>query len=93
MLIDYAHFDDVITFDTTFGTNKDCKPLGVFVRFNQCREMVIFEAALLYDETESSFKWLFEAFLEAHKQKHPRTIYTDQDMSMKNAISMVFPNS
>jgi hypothetical protein len=55
--------------------------------------MVIFGAALLYNETEYSFKWLFEAFLEAHKQKHPRTIYTYQDMAIKNAISMVFPNS
>lgn len=93
MLIDYAYFGDVITFDTTFGTNKDCRPLGVFVGLNQFREMVIFGATLLYDETESSFKWLFEAFLEAHKQKHPRTIYTDQDMAMKNAISVVFLES
>jgi hypothetical protein len=52
MLIDYAHFGDVITFDTTFGTNRDCRPLGVFVGFNQFRKMVVFGAALLYDETE-----------------------------------------
>jgi hypothetical protein len=93
ILIDYAHSGDVITFDTTFGTNRDCRPLSVFVGFNQFRELVVFGAGLLYDETKSSFKWLFEAFLEAHKQKHPRTIYTDQDMAMKNAISMVFPRS
>jgi zinc finger SWIM domain-containing protein 3 len=93
MLIDYAHCGDVITFDTTFKTNKDCRPLGVFIGFNQFRKMVVFGAALLYDETRSSFKWLFETFLEAHKHKHPRTIYTDQNMAMKNAISMVFPDS
>jgi hypothetical protein len=93
MLIDYAHFGDVLTFDTTFETNKDCRPLGVFVGFNQFREMVVFGAALLYDESKSSFKWLFKAFLEAHKHKHPRTIYKDQDMAMKNAISMVFLDS
>ena len=23
MIIDYAHFGDVVTFDTTFGTNKE----------------------------------------------------------------------
>jgi zinc finger SWIM domain-containing protein 3 len=93
MLIDYAHFGDVITFDTTFGTNKDCRPLGVFVGFNQLGKMVVFGAALLYDEIESYFKWLFETFLEADKQKYTRTIYTDQDMAMKNAISMVFSES
>uniref|UniRef100_A0A8I7BGG5 Protein FAR1-RELATED SEQUENCE n=1 Tax=Hordeum vulgare subsp. vulgare TaxID=112509 RepID=A0A8I7BGG5_HORVV len=47
MIIDYAHFDDVITFDTTFGTNKEYKPFGVFVGFNHFREMVIFGATLL----------------------------------------------
>jgi hypothetical protein len=93
MLIDYAHFKNVITFDTTFETNKDSRPLGVFVGFNQFRKMVVFGAAILYDETESSFKCLFEAFLEAHKQKHPRTIYTDQDMTIKNAIYVVFSRS
>lgn len=56
MIIDYAHFDDVITFDTTFGTNKEYRPFGVFTGFNNFRETVIFGAALLYDETFESFK-------------------------------------
>ena len=31
MIIDYAHFGDVVTFDTTFGTNKEYRPFGVYV--------------------------------------------------------------
>lgn len=93
MIIDYAHFGDVVTFDTTFGTNRDHRPLGVFVGFNHFRETVIFGGALLYDETFESFKWLFETFLAAHNQKHPKTIYTDQDMAMKKAIAAVFPRT
>jgi hypothetical protein len=46
MIVDYAHFGDVITFDTTFGTNKECRPFGVFVGFNHFRETVVFGAAL-----------------------------------------------
>ena len=42
MIIDYAHFGDVVTFDTTFGTNKEYRSFGVFVGFNQFRETVIF---------------------------------------------------
>ncbi|KAF2926071.1 hypothetical protein DAI22_06g099600 [Oryza sativa Japonica Group] len=57
MIIDYAQFGDVVTFDTTFGTNKEYMPFGVFVGFNHFRETVIFGAALLYDETFDSFKW------------------------------------
>ena len=55
MIIDYAHFGDVVTFDTTFGTNKEYRSFGVFVGFNQYRETVIFGAALLFDETCASF--------------------------------------
>ncbi|CAN6300800.1 unnamed protein product [Urochloa humidicola] len=45
MIADYAHFGDVITFDTTFGTNKEYRPFGVFVGFNHFRETVVFGAA------------------------------------------------
>ncbi|XP_038706379.1 protein FAR1-RELATED SEQUENCE 5-like [Tripterygium wilfordii] len=46
MIVDYVAFGDVITFDTTYGTNKELRPLGVFTGFNHHREMVIFGAAL-----------------------------------------------
>ena len=93
MIIDYAHFGDVVTFDTTFGTNKEYRPFGVFVGFNQFRETVIFGAALMFDETCASFTWLFKAFLAAHNGKHPRTIFTDQDSAMGKAVREVFIES
>ena len=37
MLADYAYFGDVVSFDTTFGTNKESRPFGVFVGFNHFR--------------------------------------------------------
>ncbi|EAY89425.1 hypothetical protein OsI_10932 [Oryza sativa Indica Group] len=91
MISDYAHFGDVVSFDTTFGTNNESRPFGVFVGFNHFRETVVFGAALMYDETFDSFKWLFETFLKAHNGKHPKTIYTDQDIAMGKAIEEVFP--
>ncbi|EEC76851.1 hypothetical protein OsI_15021 [Oryza sativa Indica Group] len=91
MISDYAHFGDVVSFDTTFGTNNESRPFGVFVGFNHFRETIVFGAALMYDETFNSFKWLFETFLKAHNGKHPKTIYTDQDIAMGKAIEEVFP--
>ncbi|XP_056692025.1 protein FAR1-RELATED SEQUENCE 5-like [Spinacia oleracea] len=91
MLIDYAAFGDVVAFDTTFGTNKEHRPLGVFVGFNHFRETTVFGAALLYDETAEFFKWLFETFLATHGNKHPKTIFTDQDIVMGKAIAEVMP--
>ena len=34
MIIDYSHFSDVIMFDTTYSTNRDARPLGVFLGLN-----------------------------------------------------------
>ncbi|CAA0824644.1 Protein FAR1-RELATED SEQUENCE 5 [Striga hermonthica] len=87
MIVDYGDFGDVITFDTTYGTNKELRPLGVFTGFNHHRQMVIFGGALLYDETADSFAWLFETFLNAHGDKEPQTIFTDQDAAMANALA------
>jgi hypothetical protein len=77
ILIDYAHFGDVATFDTTFG-------------FNHFKEIVIFCAAFLYSETYESFKWLFETFAQAHNEKKPRTIFTDQDFAIGKTVEEVF---
>uniref|UniRef100_A0ACD5VGC8 Uncharacterized protein n=1 Tax=Avena sativa TaxID=4498 RepID=A0ACD5VGC8_AVESA len=90
MMLDYAHFGDVVTFDTTFGTNKEYRPFGVFLGLNQFRETTIFGDALLFDETFASFRWLFETFLAAHNGRQPRTIFTDQDAAMGKAVDAVF---
>jgi hypothetical protein len=55
MIMEYAQFGDVVSFDTTFGTNKERRPFGVFVRFNHFRATVVFGAALIYDETFESY--------------------------------------
>ncbi|XP_030937910.1 protein FAR-RED IMPAIRED RESPONSE 1-like [Quercus lobata] len=88
MIIDYSHFGDVITFDTTYSTNRDARPLGVFLGLNHHRETVVFGGTLLYDETIESFVWL-----EAMFEKKPITIFTDQDTAMSTAIKIVMPKT
>ncbi|KAL7237879.1 hypothetical protein ACSBR2_004058 [Camellia fascicularis] len=56
MITDYGLFGDVVSFDTTFRTNKEYRPLALFSSFNHFRMTVIFGAALLYDETAESFE-------------------------------------
>jgi hypothetical protein len=53
---------------------------------------VIFGAALMYDETFDSFKWLFETFVKAHNGKQPNTIYMGQDIAMRKIVKKVFTN-
>ena len=76
IIINYSHFSDVIMFNTTYSTNKDARPLGVFLGLNHHRETVVFGGALLYDEMIESFVWLVET-LEAMSEKKPITIFTD----------------
>lgn len=93
MIIDYDQFGDVVTFDTTFKTNNEYRPFGVFVGFNHYKETVIFGAALLYDDTPASFQWLFETFLKTMSGKEPKTIFTSEDAAMAEAISAVMPET
>ncbi|KAI9922138.1 hypothetical protein PsorP6_000013 [Peronosclerospora sorghi] len=44
-------------------------------------------------ETAESFRWLFTCFLRAVEGKSPRTILTDQDRAMANAIAAVLPET
>ncbi|KAG7585878.1 Zinc finger PMZ-type, partial [Arabidopsis thaliana x Arabidopsis arenosa] len=83
---DYNLFGDVVCFDTTYKTNEYDRPFAPFVGVNHHKQTVLFGAALLYDETTESYKWLFETFLGAMSGKQPKTILTDQCAAMANAI-------
>ncbi|CAE6011084.1 unnamed protein product [Arabidopsis arenosa] len=90
---DYNLFGDVICFDTTYKTNEYDRPFAPFIGVNNHKQTVVFGAALLYDETTESYKWLFETFLGAMSGKQPKTILTDQSAAMANAIVKVFPET
>ncbi|XP_060183432.1 protein FAR1-RELATED SEQUENCE 5-like [Lycium barbarum] len=91
MKIDYETFGDVLSFDTTYQTNREHRPLASFVGLNNHRKMVVFGGALMYDETSESFQRLFETFFKAMFGKKPITIFTDQDAAISKAISLVMP--
>jgi zinc finger SWIM domain-containing protein 3 len=93
MILDYGIFGDVVFFDTTYRTNKECRPFGAFVGLNHHYQQVVFGASLLYDETSQSFEWLFHTFLECMSGKKPKTIFTDRDPAMAKAIPLVMPET
>jgi hypothetical protein len=89
----YQRFGDVITFDTTYKTNKYSMPFAPFTGLNHHLQSILFGCALLQDESETSFVWLFETWLEAMNGKKPISIITDQDLAIGAAIAKVFPES
>ncbi|XP_059658714.1 protein FAR1-RELATED SEQUENCE 5-like [Cornus florida] len=93
MITDYGHFGDVVTFDTTYKLVHGNCPFALFLGVNQHREMAVFGAALMYDETADSFVWLFDTFLKAMSGKTPKTILIDQDAAMAKALMHVMPGT
>ncbi|XP_010268007.1 PREDICTED: protein FAR1-RELATED SEQUENCE 5-like [Nelumbo nucifera] len=93
MLVDYSYFGDVICFDTTFKTNEERQPFAPFVGVNHHKQTIFFGAALMYDQSVESFKWVFHSFLKAMSGKQPKTILTDHDPRIANAIKQVFPDT
>ncbi|XP_023739809.1 protein FAR1-RELATED SEQUENCE 7-like [Lactuca sativa] len=89
----YTKFGDVVVFDVTYMTNKFKMPFSPFVGVNHHGQSILFGGALLENEKEETFKWLFEHFLKCMFEKYPSAIITDQDKAIGNAISKVFPNT
>ncbi|WOL12455.1 protein FAR1-RELATED SEQUENCE 5-like isoform X1 [Canna indica] len=92
-IADFKCFGDVLCLDMTYKINGYGRPLVPFLGVNHHKQTTIFGAALLYDESVESFKWLFETFKIGMRGKQPKTILTDQSMAMINAIAMVWPGT
>ncbi|GAA0183420.1 hypothetical protein LIER_30833 [Lithospermum erythrorhizon] len=91
MIADYACFGDFVSFDTTYRTNKQYRPLSIFVGFNYHKGTCVFGGALLYEETTIAFKWLFEAFMRCMNYKLPQTLMTDQAPAIADVVREVLP--
>ncbi|KAI3779313.1 hypothetical protein L2E82_08985 [Cichorium intybus] len=89
----YTKFGDVLVFDVTYMTNKFKMPFSPFVGVNHHGQSILFGGALLENEKEETFQWLFEHFLKCMFNKYPSAIITDQDKAISNAIKKVFPNT
>jgi hypothetical protein len=73
---EYADFRDVVTFDTTHKTNIYEKPLAIFMGANHHLQNTIFGCALLGDEKENTFEWVFQAFKKCMGTNRTRCILT-----------------
>jgi hypothetical protein len=75
MVIEYAHFSDVVTFDTTCGTNKEYRPFDVFVDFNHGKIVVM---NIKYLPGHNIFKqWTREARSGTIQSSHGNIVFED----------------
>ncbi|XP_008782870.1 protein FAR1-RELATED SEQUENCE 5-like isoform X2 [Phoenix dactylifera] len=92
-IMDFNNFGDVLCLDTTYKIYGYGRPLAPFLGVNHHKQTVIFGAALIYDESIESFKWLFDTFKIAMRGKQPKTILTDQSMAISSAVAAAWPGT
>ncbi|XP_021721481.1 protein FAR-RED IMPAIRED RESPONSE 1-like [Chenopodium quinoa] len=85
----YSLFCDMITFDTTFDTNKYSMVFAPFTGVDNHGKCVTFGIGLLEKEDIESFEWLFETFLKAMNNCQPACIMTDQNPAMKVHLLLI----
>ncbi|XP_022869238.1 protein FAR-RED IMPAIRED RESPONSE 1-like [Olea europaea var. sylvestris] len=89
----YKEFGDVVTFDTTYLTNKYDIPFAPFVGVNHHGQSILLGCGLLSNEDIGTFVWLFRTWLECMHGQAPNAIITDQDRAMQTTVDIIFPNT
>ncbi|XP_077248376.1 protein FAR1-RELATED SEQUENCE 5-like [Tasmannia lanceolata] len=89
----YLTFADVIVFDVTYKTNRFLMPFAPFTGVNHHRQSTLFGCALLADEKEKTFTWLFQQWLKCMFGVAPGCIITHMDVAMRNGLRNIFPKT
>ncbi|ESW19810.1 hypothetical protein PHAVU_006G157300 [Phaseolus vulgaris] len=86
-----SQFGDVLVLDTSYRKTVYLVPFATFVGVNHHKQPVLLGCALVADESEESFTWLFQTWLRAMSGRQPLTVIADQDIAVQKAIAKVFP--
>ncbi|RYR41290.1 hypothetical protein Ahy_A08g037703 [Arachis hypogaea] len=89
----FEYFRDVISFDTTYNTNRYNLVCGSFVGVNHHGQSILLGCALIKNEAIESFKWLFQCWLRCMGGNAPKEFLTDQCASIKRAIEACMPTT
>ncbi|KAF1866623.1 hypothetical protein Lal_00018007 [Lupinus albus] len=75
--LDYSIFGDVHAFDATYGRNKYKFPFVIFFGVNHHKQITVFVASIVSNETEETYVWRLGNFLEAMNGNHPKCVIND----------------
>ncbi|KAL2892720.1 Protein FAR-RED IMPAIRED RESPONSE 1 [Bienertia sinuspersici] len=89
----YEEFGDVVSFDSTYLTNKSELPFTNFIGVNYHGQTILLGCALVSHEDVETFTWLFSTWLLCMNGKVLGGILTDQDTAIRKTLSVVMPQS
>ncbi|GFZ08814.1 FAR1-related sequence 12 [Actinidia rufa] len=88
-----SQFGDAIIFDTSYRSSSYLVPFASFIGINHHRQPVLLGCALIANESEESFTWVFQTWLRAMSGRCPLSIIADQDKAIQHSIAQVFPGT
>ncbi|EXX68017.1 hypothetical protein RirG_108960 [Rhizophagus irregularis DAOM 197198w] len=89
----YRRFSDIVLNDKTCKTNKFNMYLSVFMVKDNYGRFQNVANALVEDELSSTYLWILKCLMKATDNIIPKSIWTDFEPELINAISQVFPNT
>jgi hypothetical protein len=78
--------------DNTCKTNRYNRPLSIFVTPDNNLKTRIVAQAIVDDETQFSYEWVFQCVKEATGIS-PRVFVTDSDPAVSSAVATLFPDT
>ncbi|XP_018441037.1 protein FAR1-RELATED SEQUENCE 2 isoform X1 [Raphanus sativus] len=93
---DYCSFSDVVLFDAFYVRSGGCRiPFAPFVGVNRHRRYALLGCALIGEESESTYTWLFRTWVKAvgGGGRAPGVMITDQDRVLSDVVAQVLPSA
>src|SRR6266540_7187959 len=88
----WLRYHDVIMHDNTCKTNRYDRPLSLFVTPDNNLKTRIVAQAIVDNETQLSYEWVFRCVKEATGVP-PKVFVTDGDLAVNGAVMTEFPNT
>ena len=88
----WLRYHDVIMHDNTCKTNRYNRPLSLFVTPDNNLKTRIVAQAIVDDESQFSYEWVFQCVKEATGVA-PKVFVTDGDPAVNAAVAIQFPNT
>ncbi|XP_020884465.1 protein FAR1-RELATED SEQUENCE 2 [Arabidopsis lyrata subsp. lyrata] len=90
---DYCSFSDVVLFDTFYVRNGFRIPFAPFIGVSHHRHYVLLGCALIGEESESTYSWLFRTWLKVVGGQGPGVMITNQDKLLGDIVVEAFPDA
>ena len=86
----YFVFGDMLSIDAAYRKINYNTPLVIFSGVTHHNQSIVFGSAIVGDETEDTYVWLLQNFVDALGEKVSVSVITGEDLAMRNAIRRVF---